>query len=107
MSTLKFASAAALCGLLTGCGAGAATNHYLPIAGMTQTQTANSAYWGCVGQNWQREATQDPNFWVIPVGVVPGIAQAAAEAPGRQAYVHNCMVQKGWLIRPGLENTDF
>lgn len=104
MSTLRFAGAAALCGLLAGCGAGAATNHYLPIAGMAPTQTANSAYWDCVGQNWQR-GMQNPAAW-IPVPVVQAQV-SAAEAPSSHAYIHGCMVQKGWLIRPGLENTDF
>jgi hypothetical protein len=52
-------------------------------------------------QNWQREAIEDPNFWVIPAGAAPGIAQAAAEAPGRHAFVRYCMGQKGCAARPG------
>jgi hypothetical protein len=75
---------AALCLALTGCGQ--AQNLYTPIAGLPQTQPAESAYWDCVGQNFNREATSDPGAWVFP----------GAEWQGREAYMRACMGQKGW-----------
>ena len=101
MSTLKFASAVALCVALTGC-ASAPNQWYLPIAGAPQTQSAADAYWGCVGQNWHREI-QDPRSWVIPAGAGAGIAAAAAAAPDEHAFMHYCMGQKGWVNKPGME----
>jgi predicted small lipoprotein YifL len=92
MKVSNIASAAALLAL-TGCGGGG--NLYTPIAGVPQTQTAESAYWDCVGQNFNREATSDPGAWLAP----------GAEWPGREAYMRYCMVQKGYAPKPHYELT--
>jgi len=99
MRTLKVA---AVCGLLAGCGGGVA--QYAPAAGVPQTQSANAAYWDCVGRNWQREVSQ-PSGWVMPVGVAGGIAEAYSDGPPREAFMRYCMAQQGYAKKPHLELT--
>lgn len=93
MSTLKLVGAAALCGLLAGCGH--MDQAYTPTAGVPQTQTADAAYWDCVRQGWQQ-----PNVAWIPLPAAQGMG--AAQEMG---YVKACMIQRGWTPRPHLELT--
>lgn len=99
MSTLRFATAAALCGLLAGCG-NAASQWYTPIAGVPQTETAPDAYRDCVWRDFARESFSGN---APPVGVAQGAAYAIAAAPEQHAFMHACMGEKGWLTKPGYE----
>lgn len=99
MSTLKFVSATALCGLLAGCG-NAANGWYVPIAGVQQTETAPDAYRDCVWRDFARESA-NPASWTG--GAVGGAAYAVAAAPEQHAFMHACMGEKGWLTKPGYE----
>lgn len=103
MSTLRMACAGALC-LLTGCGTGPGQALYTPMAGARQMQTADAAYWNCVGQNLNREMSQ-PSGWTLPVGVAGGIADAYATAPARHAFMRNCMEAEGYATKPHFELT--
>lgn len=85
----KFVVAAALCVLLAGCGP---STQYQPATGAAQTQTADAAYWDCVGQSWGH-ALGTPAAW-IPVPVAQDVSAADT-----MAFVHACMAQKGWAKR--------